>query len=169
MATLQRHYSSLLRSQNLLAACLFTVFFSGNILGWLLYLHPQYAWLWWLSIKVNRLSNYANLAIDAVPVPSLLLSVALVCAAILVPLACHLRRSLMGTALCGHMALLACIAMISTVSPGVIAHDSVADLSPSFQPSSITPGAMPMVAAGAVLLVLCVLNHLMIIRSIRSR
>jgi hypothetical protein len=169
MPSLLQPYPNFLRAQNFLAAAVFAVLFSGNILSWLLDLHPHSAWLWWASVKVNRLATYANLVVDVIPMPSLPLSVAFLSVGLLIPVLCHLRRSLIGTALCSHMALFACVAMIAAVSPGVISRESVADLSPSFQPSSLTPGATPMLLVGGVLLVLCVLNHMMIIRSLRSR
>ena len=90
--------------QNGMAACLFLLLLAAEALAYLLHSFPSVEILWMLTISANRIAGpLLNVADHLIQLPFALL--AILALAVLIPIISYRRRSWLGTAISGHVAL----------------------------------------------------------------
>lgn len=152
--------------QSSLSAAVFGYFFLAQLLAYLLYLDPRSTWLWFLSPRLNREAAPLLDLFDAVLPVHLVLSCAVLAGFCALPLVYFFRRSWLGTAASGHLALIAAlvpIIMAAKAGGGSSASASLSGMA-DFAAGDITSVWLLLVA---VLLPLCVMNHVTFFRDLR--
>jgi hypothetical protein len=165
MAVAYRNFRlDLFWAQNALSFAVFLTLALSQLFAYALYLYPRSEWLWFLSVSFNRLVESALLLLEGTPLlnaaPQGLLLLML-CA---LPALALVRRSWLGTALTGHLALGLCAAC------GLKYVDQI--LFPAVSVSNGAAVALPPMSWNATILVvgtlllavLCTLNHILFLK-----
>lgn len=157
-----------------LAAGVFCLFFLAQSFAYLLYLYPRSEWLWFLSVKLNREAKPILDLFDAALPLAPLASCAILAGLCLIPLVFCFRRSWLGASVFGHMALLVAlfpvnIAMHEASGTASYASLSYANLSDAAGLAARNPSTTIWLLAAAILLPLCILNHVAFFRGMRIR
>ena len=154
---LSRH-SRTFAVQNGLAALVFALLFSGEALAYLLHAFPAAETLWRMTSLSNRLSGALLGTLSSLfTTPFLLL--ALLGTAVTVPLLAWRHKHWLGTAISGHVALAAIVALAFGALKRNSTGHAVASLSDILDPRILDTGVLSLVLIGLVMLVLCALNH----------
>ena len=153
--------------QNGMAVGLFGLLFIAEASAYLLNAYPNWEFTWWLSLNSNRLvGSLLNIGDSVLKIPYLLL--AILAASVVLPIIALRRRSWLGTAISGHVALGAGV-VISQNALLQVQHDrAVASLSAALDPTIMSPSALWFCTTTLVMLALCVLNHFMFFARIKS-
>ena len=155
-------------AQNGLAACLFLLLFIAEGSAYFLHSFPSSEFAWRLSLTANRLAGpILNVADDLLQIPFLLLMI--LAAAVIAPFIAYKRRSWLGTASSGHIALgVGVFVSFNSLLQAGRDHE-LASLSGVFDPSILSPSAWSLCAITVVMAVLCMLNHFMFFARIKNR
>jgi hypothetical protein len=152
--------------QNSVSFTVFLVFPLAHIAALLLSLHPRSETLWFLSVKLNRLTDPVlssfEAALQLLPVPLWALLLALPA----LPVWAAIRRHLLMTAALAHLALAACVLSSAAFLQQFILLRQSAHLGSIFDSSSIGWSIGTTIAAGGLLAVLCVATHVIYLASI---
>ena len=152
--------------QNGLATCLFLLLLIAEGSAYALNIFPSSEYAWRISLTANRLAGpILNIGDDLLQVPFLLLFV--LAGAVILPYVAYRRRSWLGTAISGHVALGVGI-FTSFNSLLQVGHDhNVASLSQTIDPSILSPTAWGFCSITVTMAVLCILNHFMFFARVR--
>ena len=154
--------------QNGLAACLFALLLVSESSAYVLHWFPTSEYTWWVSLTASRLAGpILNIADHLLQVPFLLLFILV--AAVILPYVAYRRRSWLGTAISGHVAL--GVGIFTTFNSLLqVGHDhNVASLSQTIDPTILSPTAWGFCSITLTMAVLCILNHFMFFARIRNR
>lgn len=147
-------------TQNGLAACLFLLLLIAETSAYLLHSFPSAKMLWMLTISTNRIAGpilgKADHAIQwPFAVPGILAF------AVIASFFAYQRRSWLGTAISGHVALgLSVMLTFEAMKRSQTGH-LTASLSGAFDPAILNGSTTSLVAVTLVMSVLCLLNHFM--------
>ena len=150
--------------QNSLAALVFGLLLTSELLAYLLFQYPSADILWTLSIPFNRISGPVISSIDFGFGKGPLASMAVLAAAVSLPLLALRRRNWLGTAVSGHVALAVCVVLTFGAVRRATTGSMSASLSPIIDPASMDANAVSLAIVSTVLVVLCFLNHVAFFR-----
>jgi hypothetical protein len=145
------------------------VFFLAQSLAYLLYLFPRSEWLWFLSVPLNREARPILELFDAALPLAPLASCAILAGVCVVPLVFFLKRSWLGISVFGHIALFVAFIPVNIAVQSAgrsVSYASLADAAELVARNTITSFWL---LAVAVLLPLCLLNHVAFFRGVRQR
>jgi hypothetical protein len=146
--------------QNGVAACLFLLLLTAETLAYLLHSFPSVEMLWVLTISANRIAGpFLSVADRIIHLPFVLL--AFLAIAVAVPIIAYRRRSWLGTAISGHVALGLSVMLTYEAMKRAQTGRMTASLSQVFDPVSLNSSTVSLIAATLVMAVLCLLNHIM--------
>ena len=146
--------------QNALAACLFLLLLTSEALAYLLNSFPSTEMLWELTIAANRIGGpFLAVADQAIQLPFALLFILAI--AVAVPIIAYRRRSWLGTAISGHVALGLSVMLTYEAMKRAQTGHMTASLSQAFDPRILDSNAMSLIIVTLVMSVLCLLNHFM--------
>ena len=146
--------------QNGIAACLFLLLLTAEASAYLLQSFPSVEMLWVLTLSTNRIAGQIlGVADHAIQLPFVLLGILAI--AVAVPVTAYRRRSWLGTAICGHVALGLCVVLtFEAMNRAQTGHLS-ASLSAAFDPAILDSSTTSLGVVTLVMAVLCLLNHFM--------
>ena len=146
--------------QNALAACLFLLLLTAEALAYLLNSFPSTEMLWELTIAANRIAgSFLGAAGHAIQLPFAL--PAILAIAVAVPIIAYRRRSWLGTAISGHVALGLGVMLTYEAMKRAQTGHMTASLSQVFDPAILNSSTVSLIAVTLVMAVLCLLNHVM--------
>ena len=146
--------------QNGMAACLFLLLLTAETLAYLLHSFPSVEMLWVLTISANRIAGpLLSVADHIIQLPFALL--AFLAIAVVVPVIAYRRRSWLGTAVSGHVALGLCVMLTYEAIRRENTGHLTASLTTAFDPAILNSSTMSLIAVTCVMAVLCLLNHIM--------
>jgi hypothetical protein len=149
--------------QNVMAAGVFCVAASGNVLANLLHHYPDSVFLWQVSVPVNRAVMPLTQAIDALsPVP--LFAFALMLVTLGLPLLAYKRSSWLGTAAASHLALAVAVMMTLNLADVELRQKLTAENLLTINPEHLDDRVIGFGAIAVAMLLLCVLNHMAFFR-----
>ena len=151
--------------QNTLAALLFAGLLATQCLYYLLYLYPGTELLWALTIPANRIAGSLLTTLDLWIGQGPWLLIGLLACVVAVPVAAQMRRSRLGTSIAGHLALGAILILTTAAMSRALGGRGTASLSPIFDPAIYNSDSTSLTIATVVMIVLCVLNHAVFLRS----
>ena len=151
---------SVYAAQNGIAACLFLLLLTAETSAYLLHSFPSMEMLWRVTISANRITGSLLGALDhAIQLPFVLLAILAI--AVVVPILAYRRRSWLGTAISGHVALGLCVMLTFEAMKQVQAGHLTASLSAAFDPAILNSSTISLIVVTLVMAVLCLLNHFM--------
>lgn len=154
--------------QNGLAACLFLLLFTHEVLAYLLYTFPTSEILWMLTLNTSRLVGPFTYAIEPYFQLPYALMILYACA-VIVPTVAYRYRNWFGTAVSGHIALGAFAKMTYTAMMWSHMNVATASLSRDFGVRDLNGSIAAMLMLTAVMATLCMLNHIMFFSRIKQR
>ena len=147
--------------ENTVSFAVFATLALAQIFAILLYLFPRSEWFWFLAIKFNRLTDPAINAFGFLKSPSVVMAwivFALLCA---LPVLAQRYRYWLTSSILGHFALGLCIISASDTLQQLFIRQRSANLSSVIDPEFLNWSTGSVVAATAVLVVLCIMNHVL--------
>ncbi len=155
--------------ENTMAALVFMTLLSANSLAYLLYNYPGSELLWRLSIPVGRAAAPVSLALEnAFRHYALTVSICLLAGCILLPVYSYIRRSWLGTAVSGHIALAGIALMIANFADNELKITLTASNHWIINTDLLNGRIVMAGVVFAVMLVLCILNHIMFFKRIKT-
>ena len=146
--------------QNALAASLFFLLLATEALAYLLHSFPRVEILWALTISTNRIAGpLLAMADRAIQLPFALLFILAII--VVIPAISYWRRSWLGTAISGHVALGLCVMLTYEAMKRESTGHLTASLTTAFDPAILNSSTMSLIAVTCVMAVLCLLNHIM--------
>ncbi len=153
--------------QNGIAAALFLLLLTNEVLAYLLNSYPSSETLWMLTLNINRLVGPFVATIEPYFHQPYALMAALACAAMM-PLVAYRRRSWLGTAVSGHMALGGYAVMSFTALDWFYRDVATASLAGDVYSLGKTTGIFGLIAMTLLMVVLCLLNHVMFFMRVKT-
>lgn len=150
--------------QNSLAALVFGLLLTSELLAYLLYRYPSAEILWALTIPFNRIAGPMLSSIDFGFGKGPLASMAVLAAGVSLPLLAWRHRNWLGTAIAGHVALAICVVLTFGAVRRATTGSMSASLSPIIDPASMDANAVSLAIVSIVLVALCFLNHVAFFR-----
>lgn len=150
--------------QNAMSAMVFSILLTAQLSALLLYHNPRSGWLWFWSVKLNRLSGPAlHFLDDFFPAGPLLSCVmlAMLCAA---PVVVQARRSWLGVFMLGHLALLVCVLSAARQLKNGPIYFDYASLERMVGDAMLHWDTAVLTMAAAAFLVVCPLNYLLYLK-----
>jgi hypothetical protein len=145
--------------QNGMAACIFLLLLTAETLAYLLHSFPSVEMLWVLTISANRIAGpFLSVADHAIQMPFVLLAV--LAFTVVVPIVAYRRRSWLGTAVSGHVALGLCVMLTYEAMKRENTGHLTASNAMAFDPAILNSGILSLIAVTLVMAILCLLNHI---------
>ena len=146
--------------QNGIAACLFLLLLTAEASAYLLHSFPSVETFWVLTISTNSIAgSILGMADQVIQLPFVLLGILAI--AVVVPFIAYRRRSWLGTAISGHVALGLCAMLTFEAMKRAQAGHLTASLSGAFDPAILNTSTTSLIVVTLVMAVLCLLNHFM--------
>jgi hypothetical protein len=152
-----------------MSAAVFGVLLTAQLSALLLYLQPRSEWLWFLSVKLNRISDPALQFYDSYLPVGPVLSCFLLALLFAMPLLVQARRSWLGASLLGHLALLICVSSAADELEQASVHYDYASLDDFVSVVTFNWSTTTVIAATAAFLVVCPLNHFLYMKASKAR
>ena len=152
--------SAIYAIQNGLATSLFLLLLIAEGSAYALNFFPTSEYAWRISLTANQLVGpILNIGDHLLQVPFVLLLI--LATAVILPSVAYLRRSWLGTAIAGHVALgVGIFSSFNSLLQVGLDHN-VASLSQTIDPTILSPTAWGLCSITVMMTVLCILNHFM--------
>ena len=150
--------------QNTIGVLVFGGLLLTNLVSVLLHYNPGVSWLWAASISLHRIFGrmleWAIFGGGQGPA----ISLALLALFAALPILSFVRRSWLGTAIVGHVALGMCFLLASDAIGRATMRINSASLAPYVETGLRDTSTLILVILSAATLVLCVINHIVFFR-----
>jgi hypothetical protein len=154
--------------QNFLSLGVFFTLAYAQLFAYALYIYPHSEWLWFLSLKLNRLSDPVFSILDGLTLFRHLPLWVVLWSLCILPFYADRHKSWLGTALLGHIALGLCIVCGSGFIDRLLFPPVSADAGAPVMPQVIHWNVWIVIAAAAIMAILCALNHIVYFRNVMA-
>ena len=154
--------------QNAMAAAVFFLLFATQAAAYLLYLYPGTEVLWMVSIPLNRICSPFLYVYDSWLGLGAFPSIAVLAAAIVIPVLAQRAGSWLFTACAGHAALAVCALLTAGAMRRAGTNQASADLTAVFDPSGFDTNSAALALITATFAALCLINHVVFFARARA-
>lgn len=155
--------------QRFMAAGMLATLLAAYVFAYLLYLFPSVPLFWQLSVPVNRMMEPVTVPLDGLGIGSPVVLMAILLCVSALPLFSAIKRSWLGTAIVGHVALAFGVIVVAGNTQRVFTSSLVASSDPGAAVFELGIGTFGMIATTVAMVGMCALNHVAFFRAARLR